>query len=172
MSSPIVIHSCLLVFYLYAEIWPNFFLTLVVYDAAVERRNPLLFQSNTQRQPTYPLHPIKTNNARTLRITAAAGTKLAGASYCDYRQCPHRWKHFTENYAPSSCMCSHWVKLSLIAQYSPLLPPVRARTLSQFRCGWSISKINYASLSREAITLPTNTDPPTVHYRAIKSFWY
>ena len=31
-------------------------------------------------QPTNTLRPIISNNARPLRITAAAGTKLAGAS--------------------------------------------------------------------------------------------
>ena len=31
--------------------------------------------------PTRPLRPIIPNNARTLRITAAAGTELAGASF-------------------------------------------------------------------------------------------
>ena len=30
--------------------------------------------------PTHPLRPVIPNNARPLRITAAAGTKLAGAS--------------------------------------------------------------------------------------------
>ncbi len=29
--------------------------------------------------PTHPLNPINPDNARTLRITAAAGTELAGA---------------------------------------------------------------------------------------------
>src|SRR5215218_7072058 len=33
------------------------------------------------RQPTYPLRPIIPSNACTPRITAAAGTKLAGASF-------------------------------------------------------------------------------------------
>ncbi len=33
------------------------------------------------RPPTYPLRPIIPSNARTPRITAAAGTKLAGASF-------------------------------------------------------------------------------------------
>lgn len=30
-------------------------------------------------QPTYPLNPMIPDNARTFRITAAAGTELAGA---------------------------------------------------------------------------------------------
>jgi hypothetical protein len=30
-------------------------------------------------QPTHPLNPVIPDNARTLRITAAAGTELAGA---------------------------------------------------------------------------------------------
>src|SRR5687767_4387606 len=33
------------------------------------------------RPPTYPLRPIIPSNACTLRITAAAGTELAGASF-------------------------------------------------------------------------------------------
>jgi hypothetical protein len=31
--------------------------------------------------PTHPLRPVIPNNARTLRLTAAAGTELAGASF-------------------------------------------------------------------------------------------
>jgi hypothetical protein len=31
--------------------------------------------------PTHPLRPIKTSNTRSSRITAAAGTELAGTSY-------------------------------------------------------------------------------------------
>src|SRR6185369_13729484 len=33
------------------------------------------------RPPTYPLRPVIPSNACTLRITAAAGTELAGASF-------------------------------------------------------------------------------------------
>src|SRR5262252_5446863 len=37
-------------------------------------------QSRSRAPPTPPLRPVIPNNARPLRITAAAGTKLAGAS--------------------------------------------------------------------------------------------
>ncbi len=33
----------------------------------------------TIKPPTHPLNPVIPDNARTLRITAAAGTELAGA---------------------------------------------------------------------------------------------
>src|ERR1051325_3096490 len=38
------------------------------------------FHLRQTRPPTYPLRPIIPSNACTLRITAAAGTELAGAS--------------------------------------------------------------------------------------------
>lgn len=47
---------------------------------AISHRNTPLFWPKYRGPPTYPLHPIKTNNARALRLTAAAGTELAGAS--------------------------------------------------------------------------------------------
>ena len=43
----------------------------------VERR---AFTADFHRPPTRPLRPVIPDNARTLRITAAAGTELAGAS--------------------------------------------------------------------------------------------
>ncbi len=39
------------------------------------------FHKWLQLQPTNPLRPIILDNAHPLRITAAAGTKLAGISY-------------------------------------------------------------------------------------------
>ena len=97
-----------------------------------------------KKPPTYPLHPIKTNNTRALRLTATAGTKLVGASSRVKVIFLISRNHFTENWAHSSWSNSHWVKLAFIAQDSSLLPPVGARTLSQFRCGWLISQTNYA----------------------------
>jgi hypothetical protein len=41
---------------------------------------PGAFTSDFKRPPARPLRPVIPNNARPLRITAAAGTKLAGAS--------------------------------------------------------------------------------------------
>ena len=37
------------------------------------------FHTGRDEPPTSPLRPINPDNARTLRITAAAGTSLAGA---------------------------------------------------------------------------------------------
>ena len=39
------------------------------------------FHTRLTKPPTRALRPIIPNNARTLRITAAAGTELAGASF-------------------------------------------------------------------------------------------
>src|ERR1044072_87353 len=41
--------------------------------------------------PTRPLRPVIPNNARTLRITAAAGTELAGASFRGTVRVPTYW---------------------------------------------------------------------------------
>ncbi len=40
---------------------------------------PLDFTSNLSNPPTFSLRPVIPSNACTLRITAAAGTELAGA---------------------------------------------------------------------------------------------
>ncbi len=39
------------------------------------------FHTGRDEPPTSPLRPVTPNNARPLRITAAAGTELAGAAY-------------------------------------------------------------------------------------------
>jgi len=41
----------------------------------------MVFNRQLKVPPTHPLRPVIPNNARTLRITAAAGTKLAGAFF-------------------------------------------------------------------------------------------
>ncbi len=42
---------------------------------------PWRFHYRLFNPPTRPLRPMNPNNARTLRITAAAGTELAGAYF-------------------------------------------------------------------------------------------
>ncbi len=100
------------------------------------------FHTRLFKPPTLALRPINPNNACTLRITAAAGTELAGASFggtvkrTDYlpaRILPSRQKFTTRR--PSSFTRRCWVRLSPIAQYSRLLPPVGVWTVSQFQCG-------------------------------------
>ena len=46
---------------------------------------------------------------------------------------------------PSSPTRRRWVRLSPIAQYSPLLPPVGVWAVSQSQCGWSSSQTSYPS---------------------------
>ena len=102
--------------------------------------------------PTRALRPIIPNNARTLRITAAAGTELAGASFggtviprpfpaLDLRPTRQR---FTLRKA-SSRTRRRCVSLSAIAQDSPLLPPVGVWAVSQSQCGGPSSQTPYAS---------------------------
>ena len=80
------------------------------------------------------------DNARILRITAAAGTELADAySYgtligvrvhliapTQKKFTIHRTLSFTRH---------GWISLPTIVQYSSLLPPVGVWTVSQFQCG-------------------------------------
>eukprot|EP01132_Coremiostelium_polycephalum_P001029 gene1028-1304_t len=79
--------------------------------------------------PTHPLNPINPDNACTLRITAAAGTELAGAY----------------SYGPSSCTRHGWFRLAPIDQYSLLLPPVGVWPVSQCQCGGLSSQNPYPS---------------------------
>ena len=88
-----------------------------------------------------------------------------------YRGCWHvvsrgfllRYRHFLRPLGqrftirkPSSLTRRCWVRLSPIAQYSPLLPPVGVWTVSQFQCGRSSSQIGYPSSTWWAVTSPTN----------------
>ena len=47
---------------------------------------------------------------------------------------------------PSSLTRRRWVRVSPIAQYSPLLPPVGVWAVSQSQCGRPASQLGYASL--------------------------
>jgi len=42
-----------------------------------------LLNLNKKKQPTYPLRPVKVNNACPPRITATAGTRLVGTSFAN-----------------------------------------------------------------------------------------
>ena len=56
----------------------------------------------------------------------------------------------------SSLTRRRWVRVSPIAQYSPLLPPVGVWTVSQFQCGRSTSQSGYPSWPGWAVTPPTS----------------
>ena len=85
------------------------------------------------------------DNARILRITAAAGTELADAYSYDTvlgrhvaliplaqkKLTIHRTLAFTRH---------GWISLPTIVQYSSLLPPVGVWTVSQFQCGGPTSQ--------------------------------
>ena len=61
-----------------------------------------------------------------------------------YRHHRHIRKSFTIR-KPSSLTRHGWVRVSSIAQYSSLLPPVGVWTVSQFQCGCSSSQTSYRS---------------------------
>ena len=111
--------------------------------------------------PTDPLNLVNPDNACTLRITAAAGTELAGAySSATVKQVhvlavPCRKKKFT-TLRLSSFTRSGCVKLSPIAQYSSLLPPVGVWPVSQCQCGGSSFQTPYLSSPWWASTSPTS----------------
>ena len=63
------------------------------------------------------------------------------------------YRHFLR---PSSLTRRCWVRLSPIAQYSPLLPPVGVWTVSQFQCGRSPSQVGYRSSPWWAVISPTS----------------
>jgi hypothetical protein len=113
---------------------------------------PRAFTVRLTKPPTCALRPIIPNNARTLRITAAAGTELAGASsggtvipraFPPQDLLPSR-QRFTLRKA-SSRTRRRCVSLSAIAQDSPLLPPVGVWAVSQSQCGGPSSQTPYAS---------------------------
>ena len=110
------------------------------------------FTGRLKGPPARALRPVIPNNARTLCITAAAGTELAGASFGGTVKTralpplpvlPSR-QRFTPRRA-SSRTRRRCVRLSPIAQDSPLLPPVGVWAVSQSQCGRSSSQIGYAS---------------------------
>ncbi len=100
------------------------------------------------------LYAVIPNNARPLRITSAAGTELAGASFggtvSSHRLLAGRHffppdRSFTTR-RPSSSTRRRWVRLAPIAQNSPLLPPVGVWAVSQSQCGRSPSQAGYRSM--------------------------
>ena len=81
------------------------------------------------------------DNAWTLRITAAAGTELAGPySYSTVkvstrRYCFFLYKSSLQPIGQSSCTRHGWFRVASIDQYSSLLPPVGVWSVSQYQCG-------------------------------------
>src|SRR5210317_634098 len=98
--------------------------------------------------PTHPLNPINPDNACTLRITAAAGTELAGAYSSGTVNLSRMTVFFPDKSSlqprrPSSCTRHGWFRLPPIDQYSLLLPPVGVWSVSQYQCGGSSSQTPY-----------------------------
>ncbi|KAI5382381.1 hypothetical protein KIW84_MT0031 (mitochondrion) [Lathyrus oleraceus] len=87
-----------------------------------------------KKPPTDALRPIIPDNACILCLTAAAGTELADAySPNPVIFAPPGKEVHDPGASTSTRHCS--VRLSPIAENSPLLPPVGVWTLSQSQCG-------------------------------------
>ena len=69
--------------------------------------------------PTHPLRPVILNNVRSSRITAAAGTRLAGAFSASYVYFLLAKRDLQS--IPSSLTQDCWIRVSPIVQDSPLL---------------------------------------------------
>ncbi len=118
-------------------------------SSSVEPRD---FTNRLTRPPTSSLCPVIPNNVRTIRITAAAGTYLAGASSsAGVRQDSYsppaihsRQQGFTTR-KPSSPTRRRSVTLARIAEDSRLQPPVGVWAVSQSQCGRSPSQAGYPS---------------------------
>ena len=110
------------------------------------------FTGRLKGPPARALRPVIPNNARTLCITAAAGTELAGASFGGTVKVravtlvlvlPSQ-QSFTIR-KPSSLTRRCSIRLSPIVEDSLLLPPVGVWAVSQSQCGRSPSQVGYAS---------------------------
>ncbi len=91
--------------------------------------------------PFTPL--VMTGNTRAIRLTASAGTLFG------------RLFPFTGHYPLKLLRCS-CVRLSSIAQYSPLLPLFRVPPVFQCGCGCSYFHTSYGSLPWAAFNYPTS----------------
>ena len=122
---------------------------------------PLQYSSHTVSAATHGLSPCISQQTR---ITACAPFTPSNSGQRSpptyYRGCWHvvcrgflvRYRHFLlpvqQRFTirkPSSLTRRRWVRVSPIAQYSPLLPPVGVWTVSQFQCGRSPSQTGYPS---------------------------
>jgi len=98
------------------------------------------------KQPTNTIRPIIPNNVRPFRITAAAGTKLAGTSSLFYVNIHYQWKNFTTDSSKMNLYCLLHLRNITGSSFRSLskIPHCRLKawTLFQFQCGWSSSQTN------------------------------
>ena len=124
-----------------------------------EFRLPLLYSSRTVSKAIPPLKAglsLQTYSAACTPFTPSHSGQRSPPTY--YRGCWHvvsrgfllKYRHFLRPSGqrftirkPSSLTRRCWVRLSPIAQYSPLLPPVGVWAVSQSQCGRSPSQVGY-----------------------------
>ncbi|KAG9438515.1 hypothetical protein H6P81_021548 [Aristolochia fimbriata] len=98
------------------------------------RVEPWDLTADLKKPPTDALRPIIPDNACILCLTAAAGWELADAYSSDTVIASSPRKKFTTR-GPSTSTRHCSVRLSPIAENSPLLPPVGVWAVSQSQCG-------------------------------------
>ena len=114
-----------------------------------------IFNRKLKKRPLNSLRPVIPDNAWRLRITAAAGTKLAAPySQSTIKVFPLE-KSFTPRRA-SSLTRRRSIRLSPIVKDSRLQPPVGVWAVSQSQWGGPCSHTRYPSLPWWAITSPTS----------------
>ncbi|KAM7459975.1 hypothetical protein LguiA_036051 [Lonicera macranthoides] len=117
---------------------PGYLILFAPHAFAPQRRIPPVFGDfhfQPDSPPTCPLRPVIPKNTCPPRLTAAAGTELAGASSSSPVMIAHSTKELYKRHCPSSLTRYCWIGLSPIVQDSPLLPPVGVRAVSQSQCG-------------------------------------
>ena len=102
----------------------------------------VVFDLGLAGPPAGALRPIIPDNACIPRLTAAAGTELADAYSLGTVTVLSQQKGFTNQSSPSPTR-HRSVRLSPIAEDSPLLPPGGVWAVSQSQCGWSFSQTSY-----------------------------
>ncbi len=109
------------------------FLNLISFPTEIQVE-PGDLNRNLTRRLQNSLRPVIPDNACTPRLTAAAGTWLAGAYSRGTVSVSPTQKKFTTR-RPSSFTRRRSVRLSPIAEDSQLLPPVGVWPVSQCHCG-------------------------------------
>ena len=102
------------------------------------------FQQPTRRTACAPFTPSNSGQRSSPTCYRGCWHVVSRDLFAQYRHYLPMQKKFT-TLRPSSLTRRRWVRVSPIAQNSPLLPPVGVWTVSQFQCGRTPSQAGYPS---------------------------
>ena len=102
------------------------------------------FQQPTRRTACAPFTPSNSGQRSSPTCYRGCWHVVSRDLFVQYRHYLPVQKRFTTR-RPSSLTRRRWVRVSPIAQNSPLLPPVGVWTVSQFQCGRTPSQAGYPS---------------------------